>query len=132
MCHATFILCCHFRQCALDIGSAPVERVGQIEGGGQVSALCRDYMHMAASGLGCRKSPWLALGGPFLSSFVEMDLENSLLGLHLWQYDFFLGGHWPRAVTIESLLRSGCGQSHEFVQHGCNDTCVKLGASNPT
>ena len=24
-------------------------------------------------------------------------------------------GHWPRAVTIEISLRSGCGKSHEAV-----------------
>ena len=30
---------------------------------------------MAASGLGCR-SPWLGLGGQFLTSFAQMGLEN--------------------------------------------------------
>ena len=34
-----------------------------------------------------------------------------------------------RARTV---VESGCGLSHESAQDGCNDTCVKLGASNPT
>jgi len=33
--------------------------------------------------------------------------------------------HWPRAVTIENLFKSGCGLGHESAQDGCNGTCVK-------
>jgi len=32
---------------------------------------------------------------------------------------FSLWCHWPRAVTIESSLESGCGLSHESAQDGC-------------
>jgi len=35
-------------------------------------------------------------------------------------------------MTIESLLESGCGLSHESIQDGFNGTCVKLEASKPT
>ena len=41
------------------------------------------------------------------------------------------GDRWPRSVTIESLLESGCGLHHKFAQGGCNGTCVKLETSNP-
>jgi len=39
-----------------------------------------------ANSINCRlwdsalKKPWLALGGPFLSSFAQMGLENGLVG----------------------------------------------------
>ena len=40
------------------------------------------------------------------------------------------GNHWPRAVTIDILLESGHGLSHESAQDGCIGICVKLEASN--
>ena len=30
-------------------------------------------------------------------------------------------------LTIASLLMGGCGLSHEYVEGGCKDTCVKFG-----
>ena len=37
-----------------------------------------------------------------------------------------------RAMTIASLLDSGCGLSHEYAQDGCSGTCVMLEAQNPS
>ena len=42
------------------------------------------------------------------------------------------GNHWPRAMTIESSLESGCDLSHKSAQDDCNGTCVNLEASKPT
>jgi len=42
------------------------------------------------------------------------------------------GDHWPRVITIASLLDNGCGLSLKRVQDGCNGTCEKLEASKPT
>jgi len=36
---------------------------------------------------------------------------------------FCRGNHWPRAVTIESSLKSGCGLSNESEQDSYNSTC---------
>ena len=86
--HATFSLWCHFWRCPWDLGSAPAERVGQ----GEVS----EYQHWVQVTwllLGFAvESPWLALGGLFLSSFAQMGLDNSLLAmwhLHFWQWISF-------------------------------------------
>ena len=70
MCHTTFSLWCHSRQCPWGIGSALAER-----GSGRVSTLGPG--NMAASGLSGRS----ALSGPFLSSFAQMGLENGLLAV---------------------------------------------------
>ena len=54
-------------QCFFEIGSAPVERAGQGEMGG-----CTQRVQTAWLLLGlATESPWLALGGPFLSSFTN-------------------------------------------------------------
>ena len=61
--------------------------------------------------------PWLALGGLYLSFFTQMGLAVSLLakrGLHFCQsMQVVICGE---LVTIESLLMSGCGLSHESEQ----------------
>jgi len=88
---------------------------------------------MAAFGL----SSWSALGGPFLSSFAQMSLENGLVAMYCTasisgsEAIFLLSrsNHWPRAVTI---VDSGCGLSQECARGGCNGTCVKLEASKLT
>ena len=75
--HALYKLWCHFWQYPWDLGSAPVERVGQGEVGG--------FQHSAQVAwlpLGLAvESPWLALGRPFLSSFVWMHLESDLAAM---------------------------------------------------
>ena len=45
-----------------------------------------------------------------------MDLEDSPQALSV--YLIWMGGLWPRAVTIKSSLMSGCGLSHESAQGG--------------
>ena len=55
-------------------------RKGGTGGGGWVSTLGPG--NMAASGHSCR-NPWSALGGPFLSSFARMGLENGLLAMYI-------------------------------------------------
>ena len=91
----------------LEIGSAPAKRAGQGEGGGCTQRL---LLGLAI------ESFWLTLSRPFLSSFA-MYIEKWFSGhagppflavklISLWR-----GNHWPRAVTIESLLESGCGLS---------------------
>jgi len=57
----------------------PAERVGQGEVGG--------FQHWAQVtwllvGIAV-ESPWSALGGPFLSSFAQMGLENGLLAMYI-------------------------------------------------
>jgi len=42
-----------------------------------------------------------------------------------------MGDQWPRAMTIESLLDSGCSLHHKSAQDGCNGTRVRLEAPNP-
>ena len=44
---------------------------------------------------------------------------------HLWR-----GDHCPRAMTITSLLGSGCGLGHESAEDGFNGTSEKLEALN--
>jgi len=61
----------------LEIGSMLAERAGQ--GGGEW-VHTKGANNMAACKLSCR-SRWLALGGPFLSSFAPTDLDNGLLAM---------------------------------------------------
>ena len=75
--HTTFSLWCHFQQCLWDLDSAPAERVGKGEVGG-----FQPWAQVAWLLLGLAiESPWSALGGPFLSSCVQMGLENGLLAM---------------------------------------------------
>ena len=88
---------------------------------------------MAASGLSCRKplvgTKWassllLCTNGPrklpsghVAPLFMAVKLFSCSIGV-------------TRAVTIESLLDSGCGLSHISTRDGCNGSCVKLEDSN--
>jgi len=55
----------------------PAERVGQ----GEVGRF-QPWAQMMWLLLGLAvENPWLALGGPFLSSFAQMSLENDLLAM---------------------------------------------------
>jgi len=89
---------------------------------------------MVVSGLGCGKAlvgtEWATLHKwayktVFWPCRASISASEALFSL-------CRGDHWPRAMTIESGLESGCGLSHESVQDGCNGTCVKLEASKPT
>jgi len=103
-------------------------RKGGTGGGGKVSTLSPG--NMATSGRSCRKL--LVSTGCAISLFLCMN------GLIKWSSDHEAilspsrGDHWPTAVTIASLLDSGCGLSQECAQDGCIGTCMKLEASVPT
>jgi len=63
--------------------------------------------------------PWLALVGPYLSSFAWLALEKSsglvappFLRMKLL-FLVCMGSHWLRAMTIENSLMNGCGLNHE-------------------
>jgi len=76
--------------------------------------------------------PWLALGGLYLSFFTQMGLAVSVLakrGLHFCQSMQVV--ICRELVTIESLLMSGCGLSHESEQDGGKSSWVKFWASKP-
>ena len=67
-------------------------------------------------------------GRPFFIVFTSYWAIQSADGtsFHFWQWSCFSlgrGDPWPRSVTIESLLESGCGLHHKFAQGGCNGTC---------
>ena len=38
----------------------------------------------------------------------------------------WMSGCWLSAMTIASLLMGRCGLSHEHVEDGCKNTCVKF------
>ena len=38
----------------------------------------------------------------------------------------WMSGCWLSAMTIASLLMGGCGLSHEHVEDGCKNACVKF------
>ena len=61
-----------------------------------------------------RKQPAHLVGPPFSS--IE-DFSQSA----------WMGGFWPRVPTIEILLMSGCGWSHESSHDSCKSTYVKFG-----
>ena len=73
------------------------------------------------------ESLWLALGGPFLSSFPQMSLENGLVAMYCTAsisgseaiFSLCRSDRWPRAVTV---VDSGCGLSQENMWDGCNGT----------
>jgi len=77
------------------------------------------------------KTPWLALSGPLLSSYA---LRKTVLSPCMAPIS---GGEavipvWasvcqPSAMTIGSSLMGRCGLSHEHVEDGCKNTCVKFG-----
>ena len=83
------------------------------------------------------ETPWLALGGPLLSSYAWMGWENSPLtfhGAHFWQGSLF--PIWtsccrPRAGDYCKLLMGGCSLSHKRVEDSCKSTCVKFGGWKP-
>ena len=90
---------------------------------------------MATSGLSCRKplvgtgwaiSLFLCLNG--LREWSSGRVGRPFLAVKLFSHVLSRSNHWPRAVTIESSLDSGCGLSHETAQDGCN---VKFEASKP-
>ena len=77
--------------------------------------------------------PWLAISGPFFtlpshdglrkhtSGLVGSPFLTMLLFLSVWT-----GSHWPRAVTIDNSLMSGCGLSHESAEDGCKGHLVDV------
>ena len=114
--------------------SVSAERVGQGEVGG-----CTWRVHTVRPSLDpALETPWLALGGPLLSSYAWTGWENCPLALHnahFLQASFFpslASDYWPTAVTIASLLMGGCGLSHKHVEDGCKSICVKFGIENQT
>jgi len=82
--------------------------------------------------------PWLAPGGQISLLLCMNGLRKQSSGLvwpsFLTAQNFFLvcmGDHWPRAVTIENSLMSGCCLSHESAKNGCKGSWVKCWASKP-
>ena len=104
-------------------------RKGGTGGGGQVSTLTPG--NMAASGLSCRK-PLVGTGWAISLLLCMNSLRKQSSGhvgppfLAVNLFSRSRGSHWTRAVTIASLLDSGCVLSCECAQDGCNGTCVKL------
>jgi len=73
--HTTLSLWCHLQQCPWDLGSAPAKTVGQGEVGGCTWRVQKAWLLLGLA----VESPWLALGGPFLSSFAQMGSEKNCL-----------------------------------------------------
>ena len=103
-------------------------RNGGTGGGGQVHLKCANSM--AGSGLSCRKH--LVSTGWATSLLLCMNKLRKQSSGHPFLFLLCKGNHRPRAVTIESLLESGCDLCHESARDSCNCTCVKLEASKPT
>ena len=85
---------------------------------------------MAASGLSCKKSlgqHWVAhFSPPLLEQAKKMVFWPCRASISDGEAIWLIckDDHWSRAVTIASLLDSGCGVSHEYAQDGCNGTCT--------
>ena len=85
--HETYILWRHFVQCFLDIGFDSAERVGQ----GEVGGCTRRVQTAWLSPNLALETPWLALGGPLLSSYAQSGWESplTLYGTLLWWGSLF-------------------------------------------
>ena len=107
----------------------PVERVGQAEVGGCTQRVQKARLifglgyRKALMGTGwaislllcmnqLRKQPSGLVGPPFLTMM--------LFAWSAWAI------HWPKVMTIESSLMSGCGLSHKSAENGCKSSWVKF------
>ena len=117
--HTTFSLWC---QCPRDLDSAPAEKgeVGGFQYWAQISLLL--------VGLAVESRGWHWVGHfsrPCMNRLTK--LSSGHVGPPFSGgeavFSVYRGDHWPRTVTIESTLKSGCGLSHESAQDSYNSTC---------
>jgi len=76
------------------------------------------------------KAPWLALGEPFLSSYIYTYGPRKQSSHHVGPPLLAVKVDGPRAMNISSLLLGGCGLGHKHVEDACKGICcVKLGST---
>ena len=104
--HRNSVASYQLAQSVLKIGSVLADRVGQGEVGG-----------CTALGDSAWRLLQLAMDGPFFCFLVQTSVENgpfALQELHFWLFrQLSVWRTGQRALTIEHLVVSGCGQGHE-------------------
>ena len=103
--HEILMLWYHFQQCPWEIGSAWAVRVGQGEVG-----RCTWRVQTAWPCLGSAlERSWLALGGPFLSSYARMGLENSPCRALFSKLKVFRGLDWCQEKWLLKIVNESVG-----------------------